>query len=407
MIPFSLSYLKKAFGRYVDRLGYAKIPQGVAGLMERPLLGFSNLGDTRAQLAAYQGHVYKCVTVIYRRAISVPLKLYKQRGEENEEVKRHPFLDLMKTPNKYMSGSDLKAITFMHRDLTGKAFWLKIFNGVGRPVEIWPLPVGNFEQLILNESETEVLGYEFKSHSGKRITYPAEQVVYFRYPHPIYFFDGASPIQAMAFSYDLDLAMKKYQRNFFQNAARPDIVFETDQDIQREDAMRLLLSWKQSHRGVDRAWEPAILDKGLKAHILSSSLEDLEFAKQARWTKEDILEAYNVPEGKLGNVRDVKYGSDLVLDATFNSECILPRLRSYDEQLNSSVVSHFDTGLFVKHANCVPKDKEYGLRQREKNLQNFVTTVNEEREKEGLKPVPWGHAPWIPRSMTQGERERN
>jgi len=407
MIPFPFTYLKKAFERYVDRLGYAKIPQGVGGLMERPLLGFSNLGDVRAQLAAYQGHVYKCVTVIYRRALSVPLKFYKQRGEENEEVKRHPFLDLMKRPNKDMNGSDLKAITFMHRDLTGKAFWLKIFNSIGRPVEIWPLPVGNFEQIILNESKTEILGFEFKSHSGGRITYPAEQVVYFRYPHPIYPFDGASPIQAMAFSYDLDLAMKKYQRNFFQNAARPDIVFETDQDIQKEEAVRLLLSWKQAHRGVDRAWEPAILDKGLKTRILSASLEDLEFAKLARWSKEDILEAYNVPEGKLGNVGDVKDGGDLVVDITFNSECILPRLRSYDEQLNSAIVSHFDTGLFAKHANCVPRDKEYGLRQREGNLQNFVTTINEEREKDGLKPVPWGHAPWMPVTMTQGERGRN
>jgi len=392
---------EKALERFIARLGFVKIPAGSGGLLEGGSSGFTNLGETRRQLEAYQGHVYKCVTLIYRRAISVPFRLYKQRGEEFEEVKRHPFIDLMRRPNPYMTGRDLKAITFMHRDLTGKAFWLKVFNKINRPAEIWPLPVGNFVRFLFNESKTELSGYEFKTDEGRLIQYDAEEVVYFRYPHPIHPFDGASPIQAVAYAYDMDMAMRIYQRNFFQNSARADLTLETDQKIEPEDAKRLLLGWKQKHQGVEKSWEPAILDQGLKAHIMSGSLKDLDFAVLAKWTKEDILEAYNVPEGKLGSVKNVKDRSDLAIDTTFNSECIAPRLRSYEETVNISLLPYYDTGLFIKHVSCIPRDREYDLKEREVNLKNQYATINEERAKEGLKPVPWGYSPWIPISMTQ------
>ena len=387
--------IRRAFDRFLQRLGYLKIPAGMGGVSAGGMLSFTNLGNARKQLEAYQSHVYKCVTLIYRRAVSVPMKLYKERGDEDDEVVRHPFIDLMRRPNPFMTGRFLKATTMMHLDLTGKAFWYKVLNGLGRPVEIWPLPVASFSSFVFNDSKTELLKYEFRTDEGRPVFYDPEEVVYFRYPHPIYFMEGASPIQAMAFAYDIDLALRTYQRNFFQNSARPDLVFESEQEIQPEDAKRLLLGWKQAHQGVDRSWEPAILDKGLKVNTLSLSAKDFEFANLAGWTKEDILEAYNIPEGKLGTVKDVNRANALGIDITFNSECISPRLDLYEETVSMGVLPHYDTGLYVKHVSCIPRDLEFDLKERESNLRNKYTNINEERDKEGLDPVPWGDAPFI------------
>lgn len=394
--------LRKWAERFLLKFGFIKVPSGLGGISGGGgLLGFSSLGSVRKQCEAFQGHVYKCVSLIYRRAISVSMHLYKERGDEEEEIKRHPFLDLMRRPNPYMTGRDLKAITFMHRDLTGKAFWLLVSNSLGRPVEIWPLPVANFSRFVFNKAQTELLAYEFNTDAGQPVQYVPEEVVYFRYSHPIYMFDGASPIQAMAYAYDTDMALRVYQRNFFQNSVRPDVVFETDSEIQAEDARRLLLAWKQAHQGVDRAWEPAILDKGLKVNTLSVTAKDFEFAALAGWTKEDILEAYNVPPGKLGTVKDVNKANALGIDITFNSECIAPRLDSYEDQVNLSVLSRYDTGLFVQHDNCIPRDKEHDLKERETNLKTQYSTVNEERAREGREPVPWGDAPFVPINLIQ------
>lgn len=393
-------YWYKTFARAVQKMGFVKIPTGVAA-SRGGLFGFSSLGSLRKQCEAYQGHVYKCVTLIYRRAISVPIKLYKERADEDEEIKRHPFVDLMRRPNPFMTGGDLKAMTFMHRDLTGMAFWLKAMNGLARPAELWPLPVGNFVKFVFNDAGDELLKYEFRTDRGRPVFYDPEEIVYFRYPHPAYLLDGASPIQAMAFAYDTDLAIRVYQRNFFQNSARPDIVFQTEQDIEKEDAKRLLLAWKQAHQGVANAWEPAILDKGLKIEALTTAAKDFEFAALAGWTKEDILEAYNVPAGKLGSVKDVNKANALGIDITFNSECIKPRLDSYEEQITLDILAHYDDGLFVEHANCIPRDREHELKERESNLKSYYTSVNEERARGGMDPVPWGDAPFVPINLIQ------
>jgi len=397
---FSSDYWHQTMGKMLSRMGYVKIPSGVAA-SRGGLFGFSSLGSLKKQCEAYQGHVYKCVTLIYRRSISVPMKLYKERGDDTEEVKRHPFIDLMRRPNPFMTGRDLKAMTFMHRDLTGMAFWHMVKNRMGRPAQIWPLPVSNFVKLVFNDAGTDLVSYEFRTDQGRPVFYGSDEIVYFRYPHPLYMMDGASPIQAMAFAYDTDLAIRIYQRNFFQNSARPDIVFETDQHIESEDARRLLLAWKQAHQGVSKAWEPAILDRGLKVKALQAQARDFEFAALAGWTKEDILEAYNIPEGKLGSVKDVNRANASGIDITFNSECISPRLDSYEEQITLNILPLYDEGLFAEHVSCIPRDLDFDMKERESNLKNYFTTVNEEREKKGLDPVAWGDAPFVPVNLIQ------
>jgi len=389
-----MRWLKRTIDRVLWKMGLIKIPSGYGGT-HSALLGFSNLGSARKQCEAYQSHVYKCVTLIYRRAISVPWALNKMRGDESEEIKRHPFIDLMARPNPYFTARQMKGLTFMHLDLTGRAMWLIVRNGLGRPAEIWPLPIANFSELVFNKEKTDLTGFRFANDAGGTIVYPAEDVVYFRYPHPIYMLEGASPIQAMAYAYDTDLAVRVYQRNFFQNSARPDVVFETEQKIEPEDAQRLLLAWKQAHQGVDKSWEPAMLDQGLKINKVSLSAKDFEFAALAGWTKEDILEAYNVPPGKLGTVTDVNRANALGIDITFNSECISPRLDLFDETVSQALLPLYDTGLLIKHASCIPRDLEYDLKERDSNLKNKYTTINEERARAGMDPVAWGDAPFV------------
>lgn len=396
----SLTWWKAFLEEDLARHGYMKIPSGTREMPRGRVFGSATLGDSGGQLAAYQGHVYKCVTLIYRRAISVSMKLYKQERDKSEEVKRHASLDLMKRPNPSMSGRELKSLTLMHLDLTGKAFWLKKLNRLGRPSELWPLSPASFLGLLLDGDKNGIKGFEFQTESGPKIHYDADEIVYFHYPHPVYPFEGASPIQSQAFAYDIDRATKVYMRNFFRNSARPDVVLQTEQQIQEEDARRILLSWREAHQGFGRAWEPAILDRGLQAKTISMPDKDLVFAASAGLSKQDILEAYGVPEGKLGTIKGIDDENMAAIDVTFNSECIAPRLALYDEAINSHILQHYQEGLYVKHANPVPRDREFALKERELNLKTLTTTINEEREKMGLPPVPWGHTVWVPRSLT-------
>ena len=46
-------------------------------------------------------------------------------------------------------------------------------------------------------------------------------------------------------------------------------------------------------------------------------------------------------------------------------------------------------------------DREQATRERELALRFGVMTVNEVRSEQGLPPVPWGDAPWLPDNWKQ------
>jgi len=97
-------YWHESFARMMHKIGWVKMPTGVAA-SRGGLFGYSSLGSLRKQCEAYQNHVYKCVTLIYRRSISVPMKLYKDRAGKSDEVKRHPFKQELPQRVFYSDGS--------------------------------------------------------------------------------------------------------------------------------------------------------------------------------------------------------------------------------------------------------------------------------------------------------------
>lgn len=379
------------------------ISQGWVTLTDIPISGTA-LGSKDAQLKAYQNHVYKCVNVIKNRSSAIPWKLVYRRGNEEADVKSHPFYDLTEHPNPIWTFRQLMAFIQIHLDLCGRGFFRLIVNGAGRPQEIWPLVPSNFSKIIPGE-DSLIGAYEFYIQTGQgrvaKVVYPANEIVDFRYPHPYLLLEGASPIQQMAYSYDMDLSIRKQQRNFFRNAARPDLVFETADSIVPEQADQFLAKWNEKHQGVDRKWMPAVLGSGLKAHVLNIANTDLELLGLMDASKEDILEAYGVPAGKLGTVKDVNKANQLGIDQAFNEECIQPRLILQSETITLQLLHKYDPKLMMAFDSPVPSDKEFQLKRRETHLKNYYRSINEERAVEGLDPVPWGDQPWMPLMVVQ------
>ena len=85
------------------------------------------------------------------------------------------------------------------------------------------------------------------------------------------------------------------------------------------------------------------------------------------------------------------------------AKAITPRLQRRDEKLNEQLVPLYDpTGrLFLASEDPVPVNRELTAKEQELNLKYGVVTINEVRGEQGLPPVPWGDAPWLPRLWAQ------
>ncbi len=365
-------------------------------------------------LQRYRSWVYPCVNLIQNRASAVPYYLYEEIGQPNDEefnrILDHPCIQILKRPNKAMTGNFLKRITQLHLDLCGCAFWLKVRSAMGKPVELYPLNPHELVNIELGDSTDRPINkfvFSSRSHKQYRREYPVEDIVYFHYPHPWEPLIPHSPIQAYAHAADIDLYLQVYEKDFFQNNARPDFVIVAEQAINKEQAERIAEGWMNKHRGPGKQHRPAILSKNVRIEQLGMSAKDFEFLALSEWTKDMILAAYAVPEAMLGLYEMFNKASSITAQTTFVEECLQPRLKLFEDVINLQLLPEFDNTrrLEFKHESALPKDDEMELAKNQTELMLGLTTINEIRKRQGRKP--WKSklfdVPWINGEPVRGE----
>ena len=381
-----------------------------------------------AQLQAFVGWTYVAVNTIQRRFASIPMRVYEYKKKADgkiitEEVRNHPVIELLNHPSESMTGRLLLAWTQINIDLVGAAFWLIKRNVGGIPKSIVPISYKDLLRINFADEEQTIIEsftfeFEYGQNGGKKrkeeVTYPEEDMIYFRTPHPENPYLPYSPAKAIADTIDIDRYLREYQRKFFVNDARADFALITTEPISREEAREILDLWREKHRGLKKAYEPAILSGGLDIKKLSVDNKDFQFNLLAEWVKDCILAAYGVPEGKVGLVKNVNKSSSLAIDTTFNSESIKPRLDAFDSFLNHKLLPMYKNtqNMFIKHDNPIPRDMEFESRDRKMRVLTGISTINEIREEMGKPPVPWGDRPWnlkeeIADGPGSGNTERN
>lgn len=139
----------------------------------------------------------------------------------------------------------------------------------------------------------------------------------------------------------------------------------------------------------------AILTNGLDYKPISFKPREIGFLISKKMTIAEIAAAYGIPMSKLTS-EDVNLANAYIGERVYQKDTILPRLRRIEEKLNEKLMPLYDDNLFCAYNNNIPEDRELILREREVNLRSGYITINEERAKEGLKPVEWGKVPILP-----------
>lgn len=368
--------------------------------------------STQAQLREYRSLIYTILTTIAGRCASVPWGVFvKQPDGELKELKNHQLVDLLTMPNKFMTGNFLKQYIQTQKDLTGKAFILKLRNGLGKPGELWPLDAGKLLKIETGTTNQDLItGYTFREKNGATITYPEKDVIYMRYVHPWDLIDGMSPVQAMSMMIDIETYIEIYERDLFEHGAEPGLILSATTDsknpkLLKEQRERILEEWNAKHQGPHKKHLPTIL-QNMEATVINTTNRDFEFLNLVTWTSENLFAAYSVPREKLFPKKVNKANAESV-EITFNQDSIQPRLNDWDLSVTIDLAHEFDEKLVVKHENPVPQDKAFQLKKDESDIKNFINSVDEVRERRGEKPSEWGKKPWGGFNLVQLEASNN
>ncbi len=128
---------------------------------------------------------------------------------------------------------------------------------------------------------------------------------------------------------------------------------------------------------------------------------DLAVLADMKATKEDVCNAFHIPISFLSS--ETNLANLQAAEHQHMAKAVTPRLQRRDEKLNEQLVPLFDpTGrLFLASEDPVPINRELTVKEQDLNLKYGVATINEVRGVQGLEPVPWGDAPWLPRQWAQ------
>jgi Phage portal protein len=80
--------------------------------------------DAAKAMANFTGWTYAAVNAIASEVANIQLRLYRINGNDHQEVDHHELLDLLDSPNEYMTGIELKYTVMAHLELTGNFYGL-------------------------------------------------------------------------------------------------------------------------------------------------------------------------------------------------------------------------------------------------------------------------------------------
>lgn len=287
-------------------------------------------------IQAYEGHVwvYNCVRAIATNLASIPILPYVQKVVNKKPTwvvdEGHELRELLDKPNAYMSGYNLREYTAAGLLLTGNAYWFLEDMKTNEIKEIWPLlpdmvkPVASKERMIDH--------YLYRVGTTE-IQLPYDRVIQFRFMNPQSFVYGQGSLAAAKLAVMTDVFAQVWNKKFFQNAARPDVLLTTENILDDDVRKRVIQSWRQMHEGYTNQGKTALLEQGTKASPLTQGTKDMDFVNLRKDLRNEILAAFGVPPSVVGLLEFANYSNMDAQLKMFWTQTVLPLLKNMEDTL--------------------------------------------------------------------------
>ena len=363
----------------------------------------------------YMSAVYSATKRIADAISLTSFKMYRTQNNKMEKVLdfSNPFYKLFMNPNPLMDHIEVMERVSIDLDLTGNAYLYVVRDEKGVPVELHPLLSQNMTVVPEKEEDDDgqlVAGYLYSLDTpdstyptfmddGRTTAFARDEIIHFKTANPKSIFYGFSPIEAARYSIDTDTEMSVQRLRLLQNRAIPEGLLVSQRPLTQEDAERIRTQWNQLYQGRQQRGKLAVLDAGsFEFKRLGLSAEELEFQKGKESVWQEIFAIYRVPFAILGGP-EVNKATVEAAERIFIKDALKPRLAKIQATINKFLMPMFGENMIMMFDDPTSKDSSFRLLEKKTNLQLGMTTINEERERDGLEPVEWGDVPLIQMNM--------
>lgn len=280
----------------------------------------------------------------------------------------------------------------------GNAYVVKIPNQArNRMVALDLLQPSRVQPRWTRKTAANPSGKEFvvMSDAGVSIATPAD-VIHIRAMGQD-LLQGISPIGAARQALGLAVAAEEYGARLFGSGNLMAGILQTDQRLQEPDAVRLRERWKAKLRGLDSAYDVAVLDSGAKWQPIGIPPQDSQFIQSREFAVTEVARLYGIPPHMLAQVeKSTSWGTGIEQQSIgFNVYTLRPWLTRIEQALSNELMPRgvncrFDVSELLRG------DMKSELEAHQIAVLSGQETPNEARAARGLPPAQGGNELFFP-----------
>lgn len=289
---------------------------GLSGALLRLVEGYTSREGVSQDRAMKVLIVLACVSLISSTFGSLPVGVYR-RDEENgdERLVRHPLSWVLRRPNPWQTGMDLRQQAKALELLQGNAYIHLRWDFVNTPKYRGPMAT---QAVVLDNARMEVVAdtdmvprYFYTTKKGRRTEIPLAEMWHIK-GLSTDGLTGRSVLTDARESIEVALQTQRYARAFFENDATPGFGLKTANQLSDKAYDRLKAYWDERKRGVEQAHTTAIFEEGLEPVSPALSPQDSQFLETRDWQRRELCGLYRVPPHMVGDVdRSTSWGSGI------------------------------------------------------------------------------------------------
>lgn len=340
---------------------------------------FMTLPEAQSELYQRLSWVQMAVRICADIGATQKLNVLQMQGEGGKQVTNHPFEVLLGKPNPLMSRFALLAATFSYKRLTGNAYWwLNRPTPIAPPDEIWLIPSHQIKPIP--DGKLYLKGYEYDTGGGNPLFLPVESVCHFKNFNPLSQFVGLSPIEALATVAIGDMAMQRWNTNYFdKNNAKLPGALTFAQMIPDGQWKQIQDEFKRQYGGTERnlLMLRGTGDNAVNWVQMAASQKDMEFLAGRQSSKEEIFQMLGVPPGMMD--KNATEANAIASKSVFFELSLWPELVAMSETITNTILPAYGDGFVAQFED--PRKTDRALELQEQAEYARTHTIDEVRAK--------------------------
>jgi HK97 family phage portal protein len=269
-------------------------------------------------------------------------------GQE-QQIRQHDMLKLLRKPNEYYSGLVLWMATVIDWMVDGNAYWLKVRDNGGRVVELWWVP---HWMICPKGDETEFVAYYEYTPDTERLRVDPADIVHFRFgldsEDPKL---GMSQLKSVLREVFTDDEAANFTASLLRNMGVPGLVVSPEKGttLNENDGLEMKKYVKEKFGG-DKRGEALVMTGATQIAQFGFSPEQLLLRELRRIPEERVSAVTGIPAIVVG------FGAGLERSTFTNmgearaaayEAGLIPMQRIMAEDVNFQLLPDFETDPFV------------------------------------------------------------